>query len=363
MEMSKVNDDVEQPKPWLAKDIRQSTKWIRPVTEQERAGLLEGLSAFLASGKPLEEASGADFPFENIKQLIQDIHDQLYKGFGLIVLKAFPIEGLDEESIKKLYWGFTNYLGVLRPQGKNSALMNHVKNAGGVYRAVGGRGYNTNSELDFHVDFADYVGLLCIQDAKSGGISKACSSRALFETLKQQRSELAQALETPLYYSRQDEHGADELPYYPTPVVAFEQGWFSCRYTRNHIRYAHRHEGAAAPSPTQEAAMDWIDQAAQSDEFTFDMRLVPGDLQILNNHVVLHSRTAYEDHDEPEKKRSLLRAWIATPNSQPLSPLMQQAFHDHRAGAVRGGIKGQEYDEKKQAYTREAAAFHTMICQ
>lgn len=362
MDMSQVIDNVEQPKPWLAKDIKQSTQWIRPVSETERTGLRKGLSAFLASGTPLEEASGADFPFEDVKQLIQDIHDQLYKGYGLIVLKSFPIEGLDEEAIKKLYWGFTNHLGVLRPQGKNSALMNHVKNAGGVYRAAGGRGYNTNAELDFHVDFADYVGLLCIQDAKSGGISKACSSRALFETLKQQMPELAQALQTPLFYSRQDEHAADELPFYPTPVVAFEQGWFSCRYTRNHIRYAHRHEGAAAPSSIQEAAMDWIDQAAQSDEFTFDMRLVPGDFQILNNHVVLHSRTAYEDYDEPEKKRSLLRAWIATPNSQPLSPLMQKAFHDHRPGAVRGGIKGQEYDEKKQAYTRQAAAFHSMMC-
>lgn len=363
MDMSQTIDDVEQPKAWLAEDIKKSTQWIRPLTQAERLGLRKGLSAFLATGKPLEQANGGDFLFEDVKQLIQDIHDQLYKGFGLIVLKEFPIEGLDEASIKKLYWGFTNHLGVLRPQGKNSALMNHVKNTGGVYRAAGGRGYNTNAELDFHVDFVDYAGLLCIQDAKSGGISKACSSRALFETLKQQRPELAQALMVPLYYSRQDEHAADELPFYPTPVVAFEQGWFSCRYTRNHIRYAHRHEGAAAPTSTQEAAMDWIDQAAKSEEFTFDMRLIPGDVQILNNHVILHSRTAYEDHDEPEKKRSLLRAWIATPNSQPLSPLMKQAFHDHRAGAVRGGITGQEFDDKKQAYTRDAATFHSMICE
>jgi hypothetical protein len=108
--------------------------------------------------------------------------------------------------------------------------------------------------------------------------------------------------------------------------------------------------------------MDWIDQAAQSDTFTFDMRLVPGDFQILNNHVILHSRTAYEDHDEPSRKRSLLRSWIATPNSQPLSPLMHDAFHDHRARAVRGGIKGQAFDEQKQAYTRKAAAFHSMLC-
>jgi hypothetical protein len=361
MNISTMIDQVEQPKPWLAHDLKHTSQWIRLLTSAEKAGLRQGLKAYVALNKPLEESSGEDFPFEDIKQLIEDINHQLYKGFGIIVLKEFPIEGLDEESIKKLYWGFTNHLGVLRPQGKNSALMNHVKNVGGVYRAVGGRGYNTNAELDFHVDFADFVGLLCIRDAKEGGISKACSSRALFETLKQQSPHLAEALLTPLYYSRQDEHSPDELPYYQTPVVAFEQGWFSCRYTRNHIRYADRHEGAKAPTAVQNEAMDWIDQTALSDTFTFDMRLVPGDLQILNNHVVLHSRTAYEDYDEPEKKRSLLRAWIATPNSQPLSLLMEQAFHDYRAGAVRGGIKGQEFDAIKQAYTHKAAVFHSMI--
>ena len=350
-----------QPKSWRAQDLHDDTQWVRPLSDTERQGLLKGLAAFRASGVALEQATGADFPFEYVEDLIKDIHTQLRQQFGLMVLKRFPIEGLSEDDVKALYWGFTNHLGVLRPQGKNSALMNHVKNVGGVYRAAGGRGYNTNAELDFHVDFSDYVGLLCIQDAKSGGISRICSSRRIVQDMQQQAPELVDALMQPLYYSRQDEEAPDELPYYRTPVVGLADGWFSCRFTRNHIRYADRHEGASAPTATQNQAMDWIDEAAQSGRYTFDMRLEPGDLQILNNHVTLHSRTAYEDHEEPGRKRSLLRAWIATPNSQPLSPLMNEAFHDHRAGAVRGGIKGQMFDETKQAYTQRAAAFHGML--
>ncbi len=351
----------QQPCAWRPSDLQADDSWRRPFTEAEQQGLTKGLQGFLSSGQALEQATGADFPFEGLEQLIADVHQQLRQGFGMIVLKHFPTDGLSEEDVKAMYWGFVNHLGVLRPQGKNSALMNHVKNAGGVYRAAGGRGYNTNAELDFHVDFADYVGLLCIQDAKSGGISRICSSRQIMEDMHRQSPELIEALLQPLYYSRQDEEAPDELPYYPIPVIGVEDGWFSCRFTRNHIRYADRHEGASAPTDLQNQAMDWIDEAAQSDRYTFDMRLEPGDLQLLNNHVTLHSRTAYEDYDEPEKKRSLLRAWIATPNSQPLSPLMKDAFHDHRAGAVRGGIKGQMFDEHKQAYTRKAAQFHGML--
>ncbi|MDT4876156.1 hypothetical protein FQZ97_1115760 [compost metagenome] len=43
------------------------------------------------------------------------------------------------------------------------------------------------------------------------------------------------------------------------------------------------------------------------------MDLAPGDMQFLNNYVVLHSRTSYEDHPELDRKRHLLRLWLFTP--------------------------------------------------
>jgi alpha-ketoglutarate-dependent taurine dioxygenase len=41
------------------------------------------------------------------------------------------------------------------------------------------------------------------------------------------------------------------------------------------------------------------------------MDLAPGDIQWLSNHTVLHARTGYEDHPEPERKRHLLRLWLS----------------------------------------------------
>jgi len=40
------------------------------------------------------------------------------------------------------------------------------------------------------------------------------------------------------------------------------------------------------------------------------MVLEPGDIQFLNNYVVVHSRTDYVDHDDPERLRRLLRLWL-----------------------------------------------------
>ena len=35
-----------------------------------------------------------------------------------------------------------------------------------------------------------------------------------------------------------------------------------------------------------------------------------GDIQILHNHVMLHSRRGFEDWPEPERRRHLLRLWL-----------------------------------------------------
>ena len=40
------------------------------------------------------------------------------------------------------------------------------------------------------------------------------------------------------------------------------------------------------------------------------MDLEPGDIQLLSNHTVIHARTDYVDHPEPDRKRHLLRLWI-----------------------------------------------------
>ena len=48
------------------------------------------------------------------------------------------------------------------------------------------------------------------------------------------------------------------------------------------------------------------------------MDLLPGDIQLLNNFVTLHTRRAYEDWPDPERKRHLLRLWLDDPASRPL---------------------------------------------
>ena len=57
-----------------------------------------------------------------------------------------------------------------------------------------------------------------------------------------------------------------------------------------------------------------------SKELRFDTGFKKGDMQFCNNHVIFHTRLAYEDHSEAGFKRHLLRLWLKNLDGRPLPP-------------------------------------------
>ena len=65
----------------------------------------------------------------------------------------------------------------------------------------------------------------------------------------------------------------------------------------------------------------------------------PGDIQILCNHSIFHSRTAYEDWPEVERRRHLLRLWLASEDGPALPPFMTDRFQGLTAGGRPDGVR------------------------
>ncbi|GAA3485865.1 hypothetical protein GCM10018966_103980 [Streptomyces yanii] len=65
-------------------------------------------------------------------------------------------------------------------------------------------------------------------------------------------------------------------------------------------------------SPAQREAMELLDHLNSDRRFMLAMDLRPGDMQFLNDHVTLHSRTEYVDHPEPGRRRDLIPLWLST---------------------------------------------------
>ena len=82
-------------------------------------------------------------------------------------------------------------------------------------------------------------------------------------------------------------------------------------------------------------AMDMLAEIAE--ECSFDMVMEPGDIQFLNNHIIYHSRNAYQDEPQSNKKRSLLRIWLSAPHRS-LPESHQVLWRETESGKIRGGI-------------------------
>jgi hypothetical protein len=108
-------------------------------------------------------------------------------------------------------------------------------------------------------------------------------------------------------------------------------------YSRLHIGSAQRFPEARRLTSDDIEALDMLAELAGDPEFRLDMTFMPGDIQFLHNHTILHARSAYEDWPEVERKRHLLRLWLAPPVARPLPPVFAECYGGTTIGD-RGGI-------------------------
>ncbi len=341
---------------WRPAALEASGAWLRHLAPAEIDDLRTAFRRLQATGKAMLGITREDFPLGRFGAVLAEAAREMEHGIGFRTLRGIPVGDYTPEEARLLFWAIGTHLGVARPQGKASQLISDVRDAGGTYRGHGGRGYNTNAELDFHTDGSDVVALLCLKTARSGGLSRLASSVAIHDALLAERPELVETLYGPFPHSRQKEEAADETPTYMAPVYSLKDGHFAARYIRNHIRATQQIEGEPRLTERQHAALDAIQAMASSDAFCFSMWLEPGDLQLVNNHLLIHSRTHYEDFEAPEQKRHLLRLWLAVPEGRPLCDAMREVYKSTAPGSVRGGFKGQNLPPGLAAWQARAAA-------
>jgi hypothetical protein len=63
--------------------------------------------------------------------------------------------------------------------------------------------------------------------------------------------------------------------------------------------------------PEDTEALDVFEEVMRRPEVPVMVPLERGDLQLISNTFLLHSRTSYEDFAEPALKRHYIRLWLA----------------------------------------------------
>lgn len=324
---------------WTGAQLHHSEGWLDRLGPAEVAEIDRALAHVKARGISLFDIRSQDFPLSSLGERLAATRDVIEGGRGFVVLRGLPIARYELDDARRILWGLSTHLGWPEPQDGKGSLMHSVTDTGKeVEGNDSNRGYETDDELKFHNDGGDVFMLMCLRTARSGGISKLVSVGALFNAILDRNPDLAAVLQEPFHFDARSQNPLG-IRVQSVPIFNYCDGRLSALYKRRHITLAQRFAEVPRLTERQVAALDLFDSLCNDPEMHLGFSMDPGDIQYGNNYSILHSRTKYTDHDEPELKRYLLRVWLSLPNGRPLPDVFEttREFGPTYARRVRDG--------------------------
>lgn len=330
---------VSGPSAWTGPALaKRESDWLYRLGARELAEIDAAVRAFKSSGQPLAAIAPGSFPLGEFGATLRGLLRELLEGRGFFMLRGLPVDRYSREEQAIAYMGIGAHLGRPRSQNAKGHLLGHVKDLGLDIKDPKVRYYQTNRRLEYHTDSVDIVGLLCLKTARSGGESFLASSMTVYNQILARRPDLLPSLFLPFPTDRRGEVPEGMKPWFDMPVYHWHEGRLTCIYVRQYIESAQQlFPEAARLAPDQVAAMDLMDELVNDPAIHLSMAFLPGDMQFLHNHQILHSRNDFENWPEPERHRHLLRLWLAPEGGRPL-PAPFAARYGGVTPGDRGGI-------------------------
>ncbi len=299
---------VGGPAAWRGDELAARDDWRVQLGAGDIDEIQRALRVAASSGRPLARLRRSDFPLPRLESRVRKWAAELQRGTGVVLLRGLPVERWSEAESSTFFWCLGLHLGRPGAQNGRGDLLGRVRDQGLSYDDPAVRGYQTAAALRFHTDFADVVGLFCLRPAASGGLSRFVSSVRIYDELVQRRPELVDALFEPMLFDARGDAGIDFVHVIP---CRYDAGVLRSLYHGDYLRSGEQHRGAPKIPAHVHELLDKYDAIGSEPGMAIDIEFLPGDVQLLSNHTVLHSRTAYVDGEDPEHKRDLLRLWLS----------------------------------------------------
>ena len=311
---------VEGTRVWRGPDLAQrQNEWTYRLNADDISALDEAVSNIAALDMDVLDIRRDRFALPGLAEVLKHIEDELQNGLGFKVIRGVPVERYNIREAAIAYFGIGSHLGEAVSQNARGHALGHVCNLGFDPSLPTARGYQSANKLNFHTDPTDLVGLMGLRIAKSGGLSSIVSAGTVYNEMLKQRPDLVAVLTETLYRDRRGEIPKGREAWYRLPVFTFREGHLTTNYVRSTIEKPQRFDDVPRLTDVQREAFSLIESIASDPTLYLNMEFAPGDIQLLNNHYIMHSRTGYEDYPEPERRRHLMRLWLATEAGPPLA--------------------------------------------
>ena len=256
-----------------------------------------------------------DFLLDECRETMNRVRRILDEGVRFAVVDRLPLDGVSKNEAKALFWLLSTLVARPVAQKMDGTMIYDVMDTG--LKADAGtaiRPDKTNTEIVFHNDNAynqtppEYTALLCLQTAKKGPLSRIMGVNVLHNELLRRYPEVLPRLYTPFWFDRNAEHRPDEDRLLSAPIFTFD-GELMARVALHQLRNGYKLKGEKMDTAAV-VAIDALEDVFRSPGLWLEFFFERCQLQFVNNFSIVHSRTAFEDHEEQEKKRHVVRLWL-----------------------------------------------------
>jgi hypothetical protein len=291
MSTSRMPQKITGPAAWTGPEMaRNERAWLYQLSSEDVADLEAAARHYLSLHRDVGEITATDFPLSSFAGHLKALRNKLLHGNGIEVLRGLPVAGYSQEFAATVFCGIGAHLGSARSQNAAGHILGHVRDLGASSKDPNARIYQTAERQTFHTDSADVVGLLCLREAKEGGLSLLVSAETIYNRMRELRPDLLEKLFDPIATDRRGEVPEGAKPWMTIPPLSWHEGRLTVFYQRQYIDSAQRFEDAMRLTPAHVAALDMFDALADDPDLHFGMQLQPGDMQFVS----LLSKTDYD---------------------------------------------------------------------
>ena len=318
---------INHPGAWKVADFTTPADYTIELGATHLRDIERAIRQIKAAGLGLDDLQREHFEVQSLRPVIGEIQRQIEDGRGYVALRRLPVEDYSKDEIGMIFWAIGTHLGRGLSQSVLGDRLGHVKDFSREDPLA--RAYRNKQELSPHTDSCDLVGLACLCNAESGGVSRLTSALTVHNVMLEEYPEALERLYRGYVFHRRGEEKPGDLPHTPyrVPVYSNTEGKVSARYVRTYVEAGE----ASAGRPMGEAelaVLDRFEEITKRPELMLEFTLLPGEIYFINNYTILHARTAFDDGDaEEDQRRHLLRLWLEVPDMRPV--------HQHiRSGGI-----------------------------
>jgi len=253
--------------------------------------------------------------FPILQQEILDFKKKfLIDGIGFFVIDGECFSDFSREETTEIYSKICKTLGTLYVQNIKNESFVAIKDEGKSMMS-GGRYHQTKEGGSFHTDspqwekVPDFIGMCCINPAKKGGESKFVSAYSIHNEMLKEHKHFLEMLYGQFHFDKRGEYESGESPTVFEPIFTYNSNQLKLRYLRDYINDGQKIQDKPL-SKEQNEALDCLDKIIHDENLAVSYELKRYDMIFLNNGRVMHGRTSFEDFEDVEKKRLMIRTWI-----------------------------------------------------